>query len=241
MSRVISKHTFIFFILLITLTNCIQLKKTQTQTKTISPYVLAKIAIKRIKDRIQYLNDTSCKVAAKFILLAISNIKDKSQLPILPLSGIVELDLAKIREKLEENYVLQIEIKANHHFIIFKKNDKDLYLLQAFQDRFKLRDWISNDKIMNSYLTIDEFFDKMRIMLNPDTPRATVDKLILEVFLPDIFTQDQELINSTLSYFSGIPVSLVNVNYVSFNFGVKYKDMRFRQLFHKVDYHYYIY
>ena len=95
---------------------------------------------------------------------------------------------------------------------------------------------MGNSKIMKPFLTIDEFFDKMSIMLNPDTPIRVVEDMILDLFLPEEFTEDQKLIDSMLDYFGGNPVTLVNVNYAKFNFGIKYDDMRFRQLFHKVDY-----
>ena len=116
-----------------------------------------------------------------------------------------------------------------------------MYLLQAFQDRFKLKEWIANEKVMSPYLTVETFFDKMSTMLNPDAPRDKVEQMILDLFLPDFFTKDQKLIDSMLDYFKGRLVTLVNVNYVKFNFGVKYNDIRFKQLFHKVDYHYLIY
>ena len=236
-----SKINIFFFFFLLTFSTSLRLNNKNKQFPVNTTEYLADKAIERIKSRIQYLTDTSCKVAAKFMLLTICGIKDKKQLPVLPLSGIFELDLLRIREKLEEGYVLQIEIRSNHHFIIFKKNEREMYLLQAFQDRFKLRDWIANEKIMSPYLTVETFFDKMSTMLNPDTPRDKVEQMILDLFLPDIFTKDQKLIDSMLSYFKGRPVTLVNVNYVKFNFGVKYNDIRFKQLFHKVDYHYLIY
>lgn len=231
-----NKVNLVFFLTLLIFSSCVQITK-----KKVKQMNIVEQAIQRIKDRLFALRDTSCKVAAKFMLLAICNVTKKEQLSVLPLTGIIELDLRKIREKVNEGYVLQIEIKANHHFIIFKKNDKDLYLLQAFQDRFMLKDWMSNPKIMKPYLTIDEFFDKMRIMLNPDTPIKEVEKMILDLFLPKEFTEDQKLIDSMLEYFGGNPVTLVNVNYARFNFGIKFNDMRFRELFHKVDYSYLIY
>ena len=231
-----NRVNLIFFLTLLIFSSCVQITKKKTKRMNI-----AEQAIQRIKDRLFALRDTSCKVAAKFILLAICNVTEKEQLSVLPLSGITELDLRKIKEKVNEGYVVQIEIKANHHFIIFKKNDKDLYLLQAFQDRFMLKDWMGNSKIMKPFLTIDEFFDKMRIMLNPDTPIRVVEDMILDLFLPEEFTEDQKLIDSMLDYFGGNPVTLVNVSYAKFNFGIKYDDMRFRQLFHKVDYSYLIY
>ena len=237
----ISKFNLFFFFALLSFSSSLRLNNKNKNFSVNTTEYLAEKAIERIKSRVQYLTDTSCKVAAKFMLLAICDIKDKKQLPVLPLSGIFELDLLRIREKLEEGYVLQIEIRANHHFIIFKKNEKEMYLLQAFQDRFKLSEWIANEKVMAPYLTIDTFFEKMNTMLNPDTPRDKVEQMILDLFLPDFFTQDKKLIDSMLNYFKGVPVTLVNVNYVKFNFGVKYNDIRFKQLFHKVDYHYLIY
>ena len=236
-----SKINLFFFFFLLTMSTSLRLNNKNKQLPLNTTEYLADKAIQRIKNRIQYLTDTSCKVAAKFMLLAICDIKDKKQLPVLPLSGIYELDLLRIREKLEEGYVLQIEIRSNHHFIIFKKNEREMYLLQAFQDRFKLKEWIANEKVMSPYLTVETFFDKMSTMLNPDTPRDKVEQMILDLFLPDFFTKDQKLIDSMLDYFKGRPVTLVNVNYVKFNFAVKYNDIRFKQLFHKVDYHYLIY
>ena len=113
-----------FFFLLLSFSTSLRLNNKNKNFSANTTEYLAEKAIERIKSRVQYLTDTSCKVAAKFMLLAICDIKDKKQLPVLPLSGIFELDLLRIREKLEEGYVLQIEIRANHHFIIFKKNEK---------------------------------------------------------------------------------------------------------------------
>lgn len=89
----------------------------------------AEKAINRIKNTISYLTDTSCKVAAKFILLSITNTRVFKALPEIHLTGTLEYDLKRMEEKLNLGYILQVEIKANHHFILFRKNKKDLYKL----------------------------------------------------------------------------------------------------------------
>lgn len=197
------------------------------------------LAIRRIKERVHFLEkDTSCKVAAKFILLAICDIKNKEQLPILKLTHDYKKDLQAIKDKLIDGYVLQIEIKSNHHFVIFKKNNSEMYLLQAFQDRFRLIEWLNNKEIMKPYLTIDEFFRRMKTMLNPNISRQVFEQTIIELFLPPIFTTDKKLIKRTLSYFNNNHAKLIKVNYALFNFSNKYKGKAFDKLFNYVDKHY---
>ena len=233
------KLSNIFFLTLLTLTLTIKLRpKDSSLAKRKN---IADEAVERIKRRIDAVSSTSCRVSAKYMLLAIGGITDKEQMPRLNLTGTYELDLEKIREKVMEGYVVQVEIRPNHHFVIFKRNNKQLYLLQGFQDMFMLKDWISNKKIMKPYLTIDEFFEKMRTMINPDTPREIVDKTIIELFLPPIFTESKSIKKAMLKYFSWAPVTLVNVFYVKYNFGIQSKGEKFKNLFKAVDKHYYIY
>lgn len=191
-------------------------------------------AIQRIKERIDSLgDDTSCKVASKFMLLTLANIKQKREMAKYKLTNDLKLDLLAIKKLLKEGYILHMEVKTNHHFIIFLKNEKDLYLLHAFQDRWKLIDWLSHKEVINTYLTIDDFIANMFIMLNKQSQRDKVNQAILNLFLPSFFNTNPKDIRSLLKYFKG-DIKLVNVNYASFDFSIKNKGEQFVSLNDKV-------
>jgi hypothetical protein len=201
---------------------------------------LSDLALKRLYSRLSVFNNTSCKITAKFVLLAISGIDEKSDLPNMTLTGMNEYDLLQIYDKLMKNFVLQIEIRANHHFVIFKKNSKEMYLLHGFQNLITINEWMNNTQIMKPYLTIDEFFDKFSRMLNLDTPKEEREQLIIDLFLPDFFNKDPKRREGMLDWFHGYPVSLVNVNYVPYQFSENQNLKDFGNKFNIVDYSYLI-
>jgi len=201
---------------------------------------LSDLALKRLYSRLSIFNNTSCKITAKFVLLAISGIDEKNDLPNITVTGTNEYDLFQIYDKLMKNFVIQIEIRANHHFVIFKKNSKELYLLHGFQNLITINEWMNNTKIMKPYLTIEEFFDKFSRMLNLDTPKEEREQLILDIFLPDFFTKNQSRIDGMLEWFGGRPVTLININYVPYQFSENQNLKDFKNRFNIVDYSYLI-
>ena len=201
---------------------------------------LSDLALKRLYSRLSVFNNTSCKITAKFVLLAISGIDEKNDLPNMTLTGMNEYDLLQIYDKLMKNFVLQIEIRANHHFVIFKKNNKEMYLLHGFQNLITINEWMNNTQIMKPYLKIDEFFDKFSRMLNLDTPKEEREQLIIDLFLPDFFNKDPKRREGMLDWFHGYPVSLINVNYVPYQFSENQNLKDFGNKFNIVDYSYLI-
>lgn len=226
-------QTSTLFLLTLLFNITLSSKLKSRKSTTLTPFI--DVALNRIQRNVWVLQSTSCKVAAKFALLTLCNITDEDQLPLLNLIDDYKDSLRLIREKVMLGYVVHIEIKANHHFIIFKKNNSALYLLQAFQDRFKLKEWVSNKAIMAPYLTIDQFFTKMDTLLNANTSRKVINQTLIALFLPPIFTTSPELIKSTLAYFDNYPVALVKANYSLFNFGMKYTGDELKAFFHEVD------
>ena len=75
----------------------------------------------------------------------------------LNLTNDINEDIQNIKAKLEENNIIQIEIKLNHQFDILKKNDTHLYLLQGFQNIYYLKEWMENKEVMKPHWKIDEF------------------------------------------------------------------------------------
>jgi hypothetical protein len=201
---------------------------------------LSDLALKRLYSRLSIFNNTSCKITAKFVLLAISGIEEKEDLPNITVTGMNEYDLFQIYEKLMNNFVIQIEIRANHHFVIFKKNSKEMYLLHGFQNLITINEWMNNTEIMKPYLTIEEFFDKFSRMLNLDTPKEEREQLILDIFLPSFFTNNQTRIDGMLKWFGGYPVTLININYVPYQFSENQNLKDFKTRFDIVDYTYLI-
>lgn len=197
-------------------------------------------AIHRILERIYSLNDdTSCKVASKFMLLTLGNIKHKREMDKYLPTGELTKDLSVIRQLLIDGNLLHIEIHANHHFIVFLKNEKQIYLLHAFQDRWKLIDWISNKEVIDTYLTLDDFIHNMSIILNKKSNKSKKNKSILTLFFPPFFNANPFDIQNLLKYFSG-KIILINVNYVPFDFSIKLKGEKFENLNEKVISSYFI-
>ena len=176
-------------------------------------------AISRIIKRMSTFNNTSCKVSAQYILYTIAGIDEKEDLNFLELTNNTDKDLQNIKDKINKNHIIQIEIKPNHHFIIFKKNDTHLYLLQGFQDIYYLKDWMKNEEVMKPHWTIDEFFETFKELLNVNTKIERMMELLRILFFPDYFSTDNEKIQKFNNWFNyRLPVYLINVNYVEYRF-----------------------
>lgn len=212
------------------------LKVTQDSEK------LSEAAITRLIDRLEAIESTSCKVTAKWILLTLAGVEEKDDLDTLTLSGNREDDLKNMRNLLDDNYLLQVEIKPNHHFILFKKNKEQLYLLQGFQDIFTVKQWMANRKVMEPVYTFDKFFSDFDKMLDPDTPIGEVMELLAEVFLPSFFTNRVDYQKKFINWFLyRMPVELVNVNYVKYNFSENQNDKDFLEKWRYVDSHFMVF
>lgn len=200
------------------------------------------IAMKRIKNKLHALqDDTSCKVAAKFVLLTISNIRTEEDRTSLDLVDNVDTNIKKIKELLRKGYVIQIEIKTNHHFVLMQKNRDEMYLLQAFYKFYRLKDWLSHDELVT--VNIDKFFDMLSFVMNPNNDLETRNKVILDLFYPiQLSHGNQEKIQEMLRYFNHNPcVTFVHVDYVPYDFSIKEKGRKFDALFDDMVTHFTIY
>ena len=93
-----------------------------------------------------------------------------------------------------------------------------------------------NDKeVMKPYMTIDEFFNKLKLLIDESNTKEERDKMILDLFLPKIFSDDFNDISKILLWFLNYEVSIVNVNYVPFNFKQNQNSTDFKKLWKKVD------
>lgn len=232
---------FVLFITVVSFSIQIQLNKSKFNAEEAYKHNSA-LAMKRIKDRVQYLySDTSCKVAAKFMLLTLGNVKGDSDRNHLILTHNNELDFINMKDLLKRGNVLQVEIKTNHHFVLFQKNNDEYYILQAFYKFYQLKDWLSYDEIIT--IKIDTFFDNMRIITNESYDKETRHQKILELFYPPQLNGGNKYkINEFLKYFDYNPyVTLINVDYVKFNFHIKNKGKLFDMAFREVDTHFLIY
>ena len=200
---------------------------------------MSDLALKKLYYNLPSFNETSCRITAKFILMSIGGIENDEEMKKLNLSkNNLTLNLYNIKVLLNKNYIVQIEIRRNHHFIIFRKNSKELYLLQSFQDLYTLKDWMSNKKIMKPYLTIDDFFEKMKIIYNPNSSKEKIDKNIVDLFMPNFFIDDKEKINKLIHWFHVTKNKLVNVYYTPFNFEQNQKSKKFKKYFKIVNNNY---
>lgn len=239
MSR--SNCFFVLFIIFISITTQIQINKLRASAEEVYAHN-SQLAIKRIKERVKYLrDDTSCKVAAKFILFTLGNVKSDSDRNHLVLTHNNEIDFINMKDLLKRGYILQVEIKTNHHFILFQKNNDEYYFLQAFYTFYQLKDWLSYDEITT--IKIDNFYDNMRIITNESYDKETRHQKILEMFYPpQINKGNQDKIKEFINYFDYNPcVTIINVDYVKYNFHIKNKGKIFDMAFREVDSHFLIY
>ena len=235
-----SNIPFILFLLIVQFSLTLNLHL--LKKKNFSYAHKSNIAMKRIKNRLHALkDDTSCKVAAKFVLLTISDIRAEEDRTSLALVDDVDTNIKKIKELLKEGYVIQIEIKTNHHFVLIQKNPDEMYLLQAFYKFYRLKDWLSHDELVT--VNIDKFFDMLKFVMNPNNDLEKRNKVILDLFYPFQLSQgNQEKIDEMLKYFNHNPcVTFVHVDYVNYDFSVKEKGRKFDVLFDDVVRHFTIY
>ncbi len=235
----------IIFIILITLlitSNSMKLKSKFVPLAEGTPIsedeiseTLSSLALRRIYNRTSNINFTSCALTAKYILLSVGGIEKKEELPELNLTKNNTENLNNIKKLLNQNYIIHIEFNPNHHIIIFKKNNKDLYILQGFQDVYSIKDWMNDKEVMKPYMTINEFFNKLKLLIDESNTKEERDKMILDLFLPKIFSDDFNDISKILSWFLNYEVSIVNVNYVPFNFKQNQNSTDFKKLWNKVD------
>ena len=198
-------------------TNYLQKQNQEISNNNAEKY--SSYAINRLNKRMSSFNNTSCKVSAQYILYTIAGIDEKEDLNFLNLTNNTDIDLQNIKNKINENNIIQIEIKPNHHFIIFKKNNTHLYLLQGFQDIYYLKDWMKNEEVMKPHWTIDKFFEVFRELLDVNIKSERMMVLLKELFYPDYFSTDSEKIKKFNDWFNyRLPVYLVNVNYVKYKF-----------------------
>ena len=189
-------------------------KQIQTQNRDFPYY-----AINRLYNRISSFNNTSCKVSAQYILYTIAGVDEKEDMSTLDLTNNINKNIRNIKNKLEENHIIQIEIKPNHHFVIFKKNDTHLYLLQGFQDIYYLKEWMENKEVMRPHWEIDKFFKAFSNLLDVNLKEKKMMDLLKVLFYPDYFSNDRKKIKQFEDWFDHkLPVHLVNVNYMKYKF-----------------------
>ena len=218
------KSFYLIFIILIYFTESKLMKKiipleigTKLDENEISE-TLSSLALKRLYHRLEIFNQTSCAMTAKFILLAITGIHDYKTQKYLNLTQNITENLQNIRQKINQNYVLQFEITPNHHFIVFKKNMTHIYILQGFQDTYTLRDWMKNEKIMEPYLTIDNFLNYLNDILDPNIDFHLRNYALYSLFLPKEMSPTKKMKKKIATWFGIYKIELIHVTYQSYNF-----------------------
>ena len=166
----ISKKIYIYLIIIFSfsLIKSIKIKKKISLKKNEDEIAekLSSEAIKIINSHLSIYNETSCLISSKLILTSICGIEKQEDLKKFNLTNNDNENLEEIRKLINNNYVVEIELMPDHHFIIFRKNRKKLYLLNSFQNIFSLKDWMNNNLIMKPYLTIDNFFSNFKTLIN---------------------------------------------------------------------------
>ena len=218
------KTSYLLIIILIYLSKSKVMKKiipleigTELEENEISE-TLSSLALKRLYHRLEIFNHTSCAMTAKFILLAITGIHDYKTQKYLNLTQNITENLQNIRQKINQNYVLQFEITPNHHFIVFKKNMTHIYILQGFQDTYTLRDWMKNEKIMEPYLTIDNFLNYLNDILDPNIDFHLRNYALYSLFLPKEMSPTKKMKKKIATWFGIYKIELIHVTYQSYNF-----------------------
>ena len=147
---------------------------------------LSSEAIKIINSHLSIYNETSCLISSKLILTSICGIEKQEDLKKVNLTNNDNENLEEIRKLINNNYVVEIELMPDHHFIILRKNRKELYLLNSFQNIFSLKDWMNNNLIMKPYLTIDNFFSNFKALINQFSEKKK-EKMQLLIYFYRIF------------------------------------------------------
>lgn len=126
----------------------------------------ADAAILKINANIDNLSAMDCSSAAYFIIetLAKGHITKKNLMIELPNHTVLKNDSDSLRNAINADKLIVIEIQRQHLFAVFKNGNTDyVYILQGFKDNFHLKDWISStgtDGInKGSYLVLEQFLD----------------------------------------------------------------------------------
>ena len=196
---------------------------------------LSDLALKRLYNRLKYFNETSCRRTATFVMLSIGGVTGPESLKSLALSknNNITFDMRNIRILLNRNNIVQIELSKNHHFVIFKKNSKDLYLIHSFQNVISIRDWMNDENIMKPYLSFDEFFDNFEKFFVYNN-KEEKEKAVLNLFYPDVYGKYNEKDkNKVLDWFKN-KIKLINVYYVPFTFNQNQNNRDFINFYNEV-------
>lgn len=196
----LNKKNSMFYLLLIStilivksikIKNVKILNKTSLKQNEISEN-LSSLALKKILSHLTIYNETSCLVSSKLILTSICGIEKQEDLKELNLTNNDNENLKNIRNLINNNKVIEIELMPNHHFVIFRKNSKELYLLNSFQNIFSLEEWMNNNLIMKPFLTIEKFFSIFKRLIDQMGSLNDREKAIIDLFLPKIFSKNKK-------------------------------------------------
>ncbi|MCQ2816407.1 MAG: hypothetical protein MJ252_03985 [archaeon] len=197
-------------------------------------------SIELLKEGLPALSGTSCKVAAKYVLFTLGDIQKESDRHYLNLTDNTQENLENMEELLKDGYILQIEVKPNHHFVIFLENGENLYLMQAFQDIFRLKDWIY-DEVSSLPMDLKEFMKLFKGALDPTNDEDTFHSYLLQLFLPHSMWEDFDKVNGLFNWFgSRRYLTIVKVDYVKYDFKNTPGKLQFVSQFHKVDHSFFI-
>ena len=240
----ISKKFYICLIIIFTfsLIKTIKIKKKISLKKNEDEIAekLSSEAIKIINSHLSIYNETSCLISSKLILTSICGIEKQEDLKKLNLTNNDNENLEEIRKLINNNYVVEIELMPDHHFIILRKNRKELYLLNSFQNIFSLKDWMNNNLIMKPYLTIDNFFSNFKTLINQFSEKKKRESAIINLFLPNIFSKDKKKIKNIKKWFDDFPIFISSVKYASYNFKDNKNLTEFKKIFENADIKYYL-
>ena len=150
-------------------------------------------------------------------------------------------NLKNIRNLINNNKVIEIELMPNHHFVIFRKNSKELYLLNSFQNIFSLEEWMNNNLIMKPFLTIEKFFSIFKRLIDQMGSLNDREKAIIDLFLPKIFSKNKKKIKDIKKWFKGYPIFINSVKYADYNFKEEENLNDFKNIFYKADINYYVF
>ena len=216
------------------------LNKTSLKQNEISEN-LSSLALKKILSHLTIYNETSCLVSSKLILTSICGIEKQEDLKELNLTNNDNENLKNIRNLINNNKVIEIELMPNHHFVIFRKNSKELYLLNSFQNIFSLEEWMNNNLIMKPFLTIEKFFSIFKRLIDQMGSLNDREKAIIDLFLPKIFSKNKKKIKDIKKWFKGYPIFINSVKYADYNFKEEENLNDFKNIFYKADINYYVF
>ena len=245
----LNKKNSMFYLLLIStilivksikIKNVKILNKTSLKQNEISEN-LSSLALKKILSHLTIYNETSCLVSSKLILTSICGIEKQEDLKELNLTNNDNENLKNIRNLINNNKVIEIELMPNHHFVIFRKNSKELYLLNSFQNIFSLEEWMNNNLIMKPFLTIEKFFSIFKRLIDQMGSLNDREKAIIDLFLPKIFSKNKKKIKDIKKWFKGYPIFINSVKFADYNFKEEENLNDFKNIFYKADINYYVF